>query len=436
MTAPLTKKCLRASTARRGQQPRTWALAISLSFANACTHSSRVELKSARGSSPAGSLEPYVLRGDRPEAHPLAWSWVHCGLSCGSMWVDGDVARTPATTSPAPTWRERRCGTEAAAGALISANTSVEVLVSGDNAGSALVSLSASALAPERQLPLGLPEESLFAAASLGPQHVALSLRNGSLLFLPEMREFPSASATREHRSFRASGLWASSSRLLLAQRAQPGPPVWESVRHDGTDSRVIAQGSVGSCGHPIVGERALALANDAGTLVSLALDQRSAPILIHGNPLERSFCVAGDGDVVAVTGRSQGLPALAIFEAGTWQVLRFPDAPSIAEPLVKRGVILVSLPEAPGVAANGDAVVAAGAVFAVEKLGQNWAISERIVAPEPRRHGHFGFSVDVNADAVFVSHLVPGQIYDAAGAPDGYGYPVVCRVARQRAHH
>jgi hypothetical protein len=380
-------------------------------------------------------LGPYALSGGGPRTGAARWDATLCEYQCGSVWVEGGFDTKSPTSSPPVTWETRSCGNEDALGVVLAAGDTVEALVENDETYT-LASLSPRSLAVERELSVGKLERGVWGAASVGLRDVALGigLGDGRVWLVRSGHGFLTAAARNWHFFLWPDALWASPTRLLVAAHAQPGKPTWESVRPDGSDSRIIAEGKVGGCGRPIIGERAVALTDKNQTVVSLALDQSSPPVLIHDVPLEFGHCVAGEGDVLAVTGRIRGLPAVAIHEAGSWSVLEFPPAASIAEPLVEDGLVVVSIPEAAFETPKGELIESAGAVFVIDKASGEWKIRERIVAAEPRSHGHFGFAVELNHDALFINHLIPGQVYDSNGAVDGFGYPRICRVTRARA--
>lgn len=271
---------------------------------------------------------------------------------------------------------------------------------------------------------VALPAAWVETATSAGDR-VVVAFEHGVIGTYPDGPSFttPQSALDGTRKEYFFLRLWAADERLLWADADWQGP-LWTTAGLDGSQARVIARGGVGRCGHPLVDRRALALADQGRSVVALPLDAGGAIETVQGNPLATSQCVAGDQEIVAVTGRADGLPAVAIHgPEGRWQVLRFPESASVAEPLVQQGLVIVSVPEEDGARPNRrESVRAAGAVYVLARTAGTWSIRERIVAGKVRDHGLFGFAVRLDTEYLFVNHLIDSQDRDAIGAP------VVCR--------
>jgi hypothetical protein len=212
-----------------------------------------------------------------------------------------------------------------------------------------------------------------------------------------------------------------------------PSPAIWMVSQADGSDDQFLAYGGLGACGQPLMGDYALNL--EAGTgysVMALSLLPDVADYRIRGIPLDKLYCVAGDGGVIAVTGRYEKHPAVAVYHDGTWERVLLPDSPSVLEPVVQDGRILVSAPEEafPG-KAGGSPIPSVGAVYVLGKDASNWRIRQRIVPANPRRHAIFGYKMVLLGQRLFINYL--DNYPKAKGMPrEGFGYPSICETTLQ----
>lgn|GEM_PF-4407132 len=294
---------------------------------------------------------------------------------------------------------------------------------------SAVGTASATTQAPLRSAELG-PRADISAVALRGEGRLVVAKNSGQLQLFPEGTLLVPPRAREHLFHYAIVNLWATEERILFQESGGRTDSMWQTYAVSTKEFRPVARGSVGSCGRPLLGGRAAALHGDDQALVLLPFQEDQAPIVIADNPLETSHCVAGVDETIVVTGRSRGLPAAAIHEAGRWQLVRFPLHPSLAAAFVKDDRIVVALPEErvprPGV---GQAVPASGAVYVLERANGSWRIRERIVAATPRDHGLFGFAVDFNRESLFINHMVPGAISSATADLDRIGDPVICEI-------
>jgi hypothetical protein len=222
------------------------------------------------------------------------------------------------------------------------------------------------------------------------------------------------------------SRIWASQ-RWILRSFA-PSPAIWMVSQADGSDDRFMAYGGLGACGQPLMGDYALNLEASTGySVMALSLLPDVADYRIRGIPLDRLYCVAGDGGVIAVTGRYEKHPAVAVYQDGSWTRVLLPDSPSVLEPVVQDGRILVSAPEEEfSGKAGGSPIRSVGAVYVLGKDASTWNIRERIVPANPRQHAIFGYRILLLGRRLFINYL--DSYPKAKGMPrEGFGYPSVC---------
>jgi len=364
----------------------------------------------------------------RPVLGPLLAKLVPC-KECNNVWRNRSVALSAQEPVRTPAWIELTCTGDSTKGTVVQVDSEVRVVLEDRDA----MSLSYTALSPVSLKPRGKPLligvlGEIPAVAALDPGRVATVADDGVIRVLPGDTAFRLAEHENGPRVPLTEGAWSNGERLLVARRNDRGESRWESVRLDGTDPRVLAVGSVGRCGHPIAGKQAILLNGDLGEIVLLALDQSAPAVHIDGNPLDSSDCVAGDGELLAVTGRENAAPAVAIRDNGIWQLVPLPPGVSYAEPLVKAGRIVVALPDSPGRSTSGEEVPAAGAVYVLDKSGESWNVRARIVAAQPAERALFGFALAFDTHAMFVSSLTLGVTYTSAGAIRSLGEAHVCR--------
>lgn len=220
--------------------------------------------------------------------------------------------------------------------------------------------------------------------------------------------------------------IWASH-RWILRSFA-PSSAIWMVSQADGSDDQFLAYGGLGACGQPLMGDYALNLEASTGySVMALSLLPDVADYRIRGIPLDKLYCVAGDGGIIAVTGRFEKHPAVAVYHDGTWERVLLPDSPSVLEPVVQDGTILVSAPEeAFSGKAGGSPTPSVGVVYVLGKDASTWRIRERIGPANPRRHGNFGYKVVLHGKRLFINYL-DNYPKSKGMLREGFGYPSVC---------
>ncbi len=196
--------------------------------------------------------------------------------------------------------------------------------------------------------------------------------------------------------------IWANRDWVLRAL-AGKGVSWWSLQSSDGKHARAVAFGDVGYCGHPLIGDTALVL--KPSTREVLAVSTASDSVYrIADVPLDRFFCVAAEGDLVAVTGARGARNGVAIHSGGRWQWVDLgPADESIIEPFVQDGLVVLSAPEEdhrPGSAGKG-------AVYVVERGDEEWAITTKVVAANAERRALFGAAVGIHGRRLFASYTV-----------------------------
>jgi hypothetical protein len=125
------------------------------------------------------------------------------------------------------------------------------------------------------------------------------------------------------------------------------------------------------------------------------------------------------------VTGRYDNHPALAVYQDGAWQRVLLPESPSVLEPVVQDGRILVSAPEESSSGqAGGAPTPSVGAVYVLGKNATAWSIRQRIVPANPRQHAVFGYKVLLLGQQLFINYL---DNYPRGMPREGFGYPSIC---------
>jgi hypothetical protein len=218
--------------------------------------------------------------------------------------------------------------------------------------------------------------------------------------------------------------IWASQHWIL--RNFAPYPAIWMLSQADGSNEQFLAYGGLGACGQPLMGDYALNLeAGNGYSVLALSLLPDVPDYRIRGIPLDRLYCVAGDGGVLAVTGRYANHPALAVYQDGAWQRVLLPESPSVLEPVVQDGRILVSAPEESSSGqAGGAPTPSVGAVYVLGKNATAWSIRQRIVPANPRQHAVFGYKVLLLGQQLFINYL---DNYPRGMPREGFGYPSIC---------
>ncbi len=381
----------------------------------------------AAEAAPSARALPYPLDRYYPSLDVLAAeSWLCGRAGCGSPWRDPNIqpptnnGQVRGVPSGHPT---RACERDVfAPGNLVGVGTELKlVTLAGDSGRLAWRSKHTGQLV--RSLPLAnASRASSFASAG---KRIFVAFENGWIKSFPHGPSFmaPAGRSGGPDEGYTFTRLWANAEDLLWVDAVEPGDLTWTTASTDGRDVRTVVEGGVGRCGRPLAGRRVLALAARGRVVLSFSLERPTEVEVVAGNPLTTSYCVAGAAEVLAVTGRLQGLPAVAIHDGGKWYSVRFPNSVSRAEPVVYGDRIFVSLPEEE-VAVTSDAtpLAAAGAVYVLGRGDHAWQILERIVAATPRERGLFGFSIAVDDQYLFINHLV------ASPEKNGARAPVVCR--------
>jgi len=240
----------------------------------------------------------------------------------------------------------------------------------------------------------------------------------------------------QDMKDVRVSRLWASERWILRS--FVPSPTLWMVSRADGTEGQFVAYGHIRECGQPLMGDHVLTIEEDhqGASVLALSLLPGGSDYRVRGAPLDELSCVAGEDGVIAVGGRWNRHPAVAIYEDGMWQRLLLPEGPSILEPLVQGDRIFVSAPEEPATVAKGGVMVpAVGAVYVLSRSADTkqaptdgrWALRQRIVSPRSRRHATFGYRVVPQGPRVFINYL--DDYPKGPGMPrPGFGYPSFCQ--------
>jgi hypothetical protein len=92
--------------------------------------------------------------------------------------------------------------------------------------------------------------------------------------------------------------IWASQ-RWILRNFA-PYPAIWTLSQADGSNEQFLAYGGLGACGQLLMGDYALNLEASSGyAVLALSLLPDVPDYRIRGIPLDRLYCVAGDGGVL-----------------------------------------------------------------------------------------------------------------------------------------
>ena len=220
--------------------------------------------------------------------------------------------------------------------------------------------------------------------------------------------------------------IWGS--RRWILRNFAAYPAIWMVSQADGSDERFLAYGDLGACGQPLMGDYALTLEVAKGySVLALSLLPDVPDYRIHGIPLDKLYCVAGHEGVIAVTGRYEKHPAVAIYQDGAWQRILLPDSRSVLEPVTQDGRILVSAPEEVfPYKTNGPPMPSVGAVYVLGKDASTWSIRERIRPANPRQHAIFGYKMLLLGQHLFINYL---DNYPKAKtiSREGFGYPSVC---------
>ena len=219
------------------------------------------------------------------------------------------------------------------------------------------------------------------------------------------------------------SRIWVSGEWILRELGA--GTPVWEVARRTGGSAKLLAFDGVGGCGQPLMDGYALGLDKGGHEVLALSMADGPPNWRVPGVPLDKGYCLAGENGIVAVGGRHQQHPALAVYQRGAWQLLHLPDSRSLLEPVVQGGRIFVSAPEEEFHAESGATIQSAGAVYVVELHDGVWSIQKKIVAAAPRKRALFGFKIHATDSHLYVNYLADGPRVSG-----GYfGDPAVCEV-------
>jgi hypothetical protein len=250
---------------------------------------------------------------------------------------------------------------------------------------------------------------------------LALPSRSG-LVYKPFL---PSDSLDFKQGSPPIKRLWASQDWILRNLGSEPS--LWMVSRSDGSHDQFLAYGNLTACGQPLMGDYALDFEEDEGYAVTILSLRPDLPdYRIPRIPLDKPYCPAGHDGTVAVTGRYEGHPAIAIHQDGAWQRVLLPDSPSVLEPVVKDGRIIVSAPEErSSESVKGSFVPSVGGVYVLVNDGGTWKLRTKIIPPTARQHAYFGYKVVPMGRRLFINYLAdhPKRVSD----PAGWGVPSVC---------
>jgi len=199
--------------------------------------------------------------------------------------------------------------------------------------------------------------------------------------------------------------VWINERWVLRAAAAGPAM-VWAVTPREGGQGRVIAFGGVGECGDPLGEREALALDGDTGVVWSIPLTGGESATELGRSPLQRSYCVAGEPGLIAVTGTSRGVPAAAVLSGGKWEILELPGKAASMDPVVRGGRVYLMVPDAEVRGERGEVLRSAGAVFVIGRLGaESWGLERTILAPFPQVSGWFGYNVASVGSTLFIGY-------------------------------
>ncbi len=205
----------------------------------------------------------------------------------------------------------------------------------------------------------------------------------------------------------------------------------WDISKRDGSATKILAYGEVGACGQPLMGDSVLGVDRETQEVVVFPIMTGNGVTRLPGPSLTTPYCVAGENGTIAVTGLKDGLSAVGVYRDGTWQVLKFPGRPSIFEPQVVDGMVIVSAPEADMTDRRGRVTArGAGAVYVLEQESGAWKVRTRIVAEKPRNNGLLGYNVHVDSGKLFINYLK-----DSPHVSEEYfGEPAICEAQLPKA--
>ena len=222
--------------------------------------------------------------------------------------------------------------------------------------------------------------------------------------------------------------IWASEHWIL--KNIGPYPSLWMASETDGSNEQFLAYGGLAACGQPLMDDYALNVQSDNGySVMALSLRSGQPDRRISGVPLDRVYCVAGDRGLIAVTGRDDERPAVAIYRDGAWQRIFLPDSQSLLEPLVDDGRVFVSAPEEMSLGnVHGSLLSSVGAVYVLKRHDATWNFQAKVVPSTSRPHALFGYKIVPLGNRLYINFL-DDQPRAKHKSADSIGYPSVCHV-------
>jgi hypothetical protein len=445
-----------------------WLLILSLVLLG-CASSAAHEraVSPAKASHPTAVLPYYAPSSDRPRWSTLALdpAVCHSNAPCTDYW-NAPGSKIHVGSNIANSWPTSHCGERTDSGFLATSGDGsiatvrpdrwqAEAGPEGDDLGTWRLTLSGVA-------GIALPEEPFDVAAFGGQAFVGFN--SGSIGRYPDRKGLqlrPVAAARRDdvavfgigqefytfaagdkdariraldpnslpQAGYESGGLvrvWINRKWVLRAFSTVAGS-FWEAVQRSdaGPRSSVVAYGGLGSCGHPLYGDEALVLDSRGKSVDVVAVNMLDRTVTWRANdvPLDESYCVAAEDGVLAIGGVRDGVGAVAIRASEKWHVVKLASVGSVIDPIVRDGVVIAAAPgeDYVSVDTSKERVRRAGAVYVIERRGQDWFAALRVVSARPKKLGLFGFRTVVSHGQLLINEFGGQRAPDAQdGVPDG----------------
>lgn len=203
--------------------------------------------------------------------------------------------------------------------------------------------------------------------------------------------------------------VWTDGTWLLRAASVSVSR-LWDVSTLSGDEARMLAVGAVGLCGNPMVDGHALGIDWPTGDILRIPFEGGRPVERMTGVPLTKSYCLAGEGGLIAVTGASGPSPAVALYSDGQWQVVPLPGSLTIGEPHVVGGRVFVAMPASDVLDPGSEPKIRRGAggvfVLAKDDSGQ-WQVEHTILADKPLQRSWLGLHVGYSAPYLVLGFML-----------------------------
>ncbi len=197
--------------------------------------------------------------------------------------------------------------------------------------------------------------------------------------------------------------LWATRKWLVRTYEDAEGEETTTRQRRVGGKEEVLFRGNAPMCGHPVDGDR-MYVPLMGGRIASVSLRTGKLERTVR-TPLDAIYCVAPGEGYLAVTGRRGDVGAVATGSKGSWSVVPVTSSRSVLSLATSGQRIAVGAPTEP-LKVDGRDVLAAGALYILERKRGKWVVARRLIAEHPTEGGQFGLAAAWTREGLFVNHL------------------------------